>query len=286
MKTIKGVTSVAALRRQGITEAEIRWAVNTGALARIRPGWLRTADADPAIVRAVQSGGRLGCVSAAEHHGLWVPEHNGFHVSIPRHAGRHATAGLVPHWAGDPWRVNPLPVEPLERVIRQVLVCCDRDSAISVIDSALYRKKIGIRALERIVGRMPEEYRTVLTEANGLSESGYESTCRLRLSRRGFSLRTQVKLPRIGRVDLLLGDRLIIEADGREWHEGPDAFLVDRSRDLAAHREGYLPLRLAPHHIENEWAWVERVVSSIVERGEHLWSAQQLRYRANNGFGG
>jgi hypothetical protein len=90
----------------------------------------------------------------------------------------------------------------------------------------------------------------------------------------------------IGRVDLLVGDRLIIEADGRQWHEGSDAFLVDRSRDLEALRRCFLPLRLAPHHVLYEWQWVETVVLSLVKGGEHRWTAAQLRQRHNDGFGG
>ena len=161
-----------------------------------------------------------------------------------------------------------------------------QDTAVSVVDSALHRRKLTMTALTRIIDSLPDTYAWLSDEVDARSESGYESMCRVRLSRLGFALRTQVVIPGIGRVDMVLGDRLIVEADGWEWHHSPDAFVVDRSRDLAAHRQGYLPLRLAPMHIEHEWPWVERVVTAIVERGEHMWSARHLSQRDNHGIGG
>jgi very-short-patch-repair endonuclease len=281
-----GVASVAALHARGTTEHQIRWAVRRGLVARIRHGWLRTADAQPAVIEAVAAGGRLACISAAEHHGLWVPRHEGLHIALPRHSGRHNSGGLIAHWEGQRWRDNRSPIEPLSEAIRQAILCCEREAAICLIDSALHRKRLTTAQLTGIVQSLPLEFAGLVNEVDSASESGYESLCRYRLSRLGIPIRTQVSLAGIGRVDLLLGDRLIVEADGWEWHEGPAAFLADRSRDLAAVRQDYLPLRLAPHHIIYEWPWVERVVMSIVQRRDHLWGAVRRRHRRNDGFGG
>jgi very-short-patch-repair endonuclease len=282
----RGVVSVATLHRLGVTESEMRWATRTGMLGRIRYGWLKTADADPAVVRAVRAGGRLGCVSATEHYGLWVPENHDLHVSLPRHAGRHASADVVAHWEGARWRDLESPIDPVDTVIRHVIECCDRDTAIAIVDSALHNRSISVRGLRGIVATMPEKYRSLVDETDARSESGYESVCRARCVRRGFRIRTQVGIPGVGRVDMLIGDRLIVEVDGREWHDDSDAYLADRARDLAAHLQGYVTVRLAPHHIVHEWAWAEHVLTAMVARGEHEWTARQRRFRANNGFGG
>lgn len=280
-----GVASVAALRRQGITEGQIRWALRQGQVASVRGGWLNTADADPGIVAAVAAGGRLGCVSAAARHGLWVPDHDELHVSLPTHAGRHSSANVVPHWAGARWRDHSSPIERLEDVLRQVAGCLPLEDLICILDSALQRKRVTLQRLHNLLSHLPD-HADIAELLDGRSESGYETLCRLRFARLGVAISVQPLLPGIGRVDLLLGERLIIEADGWEWHNGPDAFLIDRSRDLAANRQGYLPLRLAPHHIEREWPWVELVVRSIIERGDHRWSPQHARQRRNHGFGG
>lgn len=281
-----GVASVAALRARGTTDNQIRWAVDRGLLARVRHGWLQTPDANAAVVEAVAAGGRLGCISAAEFHGVWVPETDGVHVSLPRHAGRHTSRHVIAHWEGSRWRDLRSPVEPVPSMIRQIIMCCDRETALCVIDSALHRRRLSLGHLRQVLSPLPLEYHSLAREVDGKAESGYESLCRFRLSRLGIPIRSQVRIPGVGFVDLLLGDRLIVEADGWEWHNGPDAFLVDRSRDLAAVRQDYLPLRLAPHHIQYEWPWVERVVKSIVERRDHVWSDTQLRRRSDRGFGG
>jgi hypothetical protein len=286
LKTQGGVASVETLRGLGASTEEVRWAVHAGGLVRIRRGWIRTPDADPAVVRAVAAGGRLCCVSAAAHYGLWVPEHGQLHVSIPHHAGRYATDGLIAHWEGEKWRVRRSPIESIGDVIRQVIICCDHETAVAVVDSALHRHKLSHDRLAQIVNALPKEYEALIADVNERSESGNESLCRVRLARMGATPQPQVEIPGIGRVDLLIGDRLIVETDGREWHDNPEAFLVDRARDLAAHRQAYLPLRLAPHHVAYEWPWVERVVASIIDRGDHLWSARQRSQRARDGFGG
>jgi hypothetical protein len=68
----------------------------------IRKGWLALPDAPPDLVSAVALGGRLGCVSAAAHLGLWTsPRGADIHVAVPRHSGRataHTTAGVIAHW--------------------------------------------------------------------------------------------------------------------------------------------------------------------------------------------
>jgi very-short-patch-repair endonuclease len=286
VKAHGGVVSAAALHRNGVTESEIRWAVRTGTLRRIRYGWLQTADADPAVIRAVRAGGRLGCISATRHYGIWTPEHDHLHVSLPQHAGRYARADVVAHWEGARWRDMRSPIEPVDRVIRQVVECCDRDTAIAVIDSALQLRTTTLSRVASTIATLPEQHKSLLREVDARSESGYESICRARLTRLGLRPCTQASIPGVGRVDLIVGDRLLIEVDGKEWHDRADAFLADRSRDLAAHRQGFTTVRLAPSHTTSEWQWVERVIMSIVARGEHMWSARQRRFRANNGFGG
>jgi very-short-patch-repair endonuclease len=281
-----GVASVATLINLGSTPGEIRWAVKSGRLRQIRKGWLRTTDADPLVVRSVAAGGRLGCISALAHFGLWVPRHDKLHVSLPHHAGRYALSDVVPHWEGVKWRSRRSPIESITTVLRQVISCCDRETAVAVLDSALHKHKVTPESFSQIVRSLPQETRSLLVAVDRNSESGYETLCRVRLARFGAAIRSQVRLEGIGRVDLLIGDRLIVEADGKEWHDDPESFLTDRARDLAAHRQGYATLRLAPYHVDFEWPWVESVVASIINRGEHLWSARQLRHRANNSFGG
>lgn len=269
-----GVVRVRELADRGWSRGAIRSAIARGELVPVRIGWVRTLDAAPALVDAVKARGRLACVSAARHLGLWTPEANALHVALPVHTGHHQTRDLVVHWVSNPWRENSSPIEPLAEVLRQVSGCCDHDFAITVFDSALNQGQVTLGQLSSILADAPAHTRALIDEVDSRSESGLESLCRVRLRRARLPVRSQVLIPGVGRVDLIVGDRLIIETDGRAWHSRPDAFDADRSRDLALTRMGYLVLRLSARHVIHEWQWVERVILEIVRRREHLWTAR------------
>jgi len=74
---------------------------------------------------------------------------------------------------------------------------------------------------------------------------------RLRLRARGIRLRSQVDIPGVGRVDFLVGDRLIIEADSVEHHL--PKYQSDRTRDRVATAMGYLMIRLTYEDVVYHW---------------------------------
>lgn len=212
--------------------------------------------------------------------GLWTPdEEHEFHLARPAHAGRTYgdATNVIEHWQSTPWRTRESAVESVPGLVRQVLLCCDREQALTIIDSALNKRQLTLNQLARVIRSLPPRYASVLDEVDRASESGLETLCRLRLGRLGHRIRSQVFIDGVGRVDLLIGDRLVIEADGREWHKGADAFLADRTRDLTLVRLGYIVIRPAYEHIVYEWPLVELTVAAIVGRREHLWSAAHRR---------
>jgi very-short-patch-repair endonuclease len=89
-----------------------------------------------------------------------------------------------------------------------------------------------------------------------------------------------VELPSIGRVDLVVGDRLIIELDGREHHSGGDAFALDRRRDAMAAAQGFRILRFSYAQVVHEWDSVEAAVLAVVQSGQHETAAGR-RFRAS-----
>ncbi len=102
------------------------------------------------------------------------------------------------------------------------------------------------------------------------SQSGTESLCRFRLGRHGIRLRTQAEIPRVGRVDLLIGDRLVLECDSQAYHDGYHA-ARDYDRDLALIEQGFIVLRLQYRHVMFEWEKVEALVMAVVRSDRHLW---------------
>ncbi len=274
-----GAARVAALRSAGVSSSQLRLALAHGQLRRIRKGWVAIPDAPADVVRAVTLGGRVACISAAQHHGLWTPDAAVLHVGRPAHAGRAFgdPTGVVQHWQSPSWDEDERPVESVATLVRQVLLCCDREQAIAVIDSALNQRKLPAAALKRILMTLPQRFASILGEVDAASESGLESLCRVRLRNIGTGIRSQVNISGVGRVDLLLGDRLVIEADGQTWHDGRESFHVDRTRDLGLHRIGYIVIRVSYAHVMFEWMLVELAIRAIIGRREHLWSAAHRR---------
>jgi very-short-patch-repair endonuclease len=280
LRKFNSIARVSVLREHGVSSAQLAVATRTGLIRQIRKGWVATASAPAEMVTAVSSGGRLACVSAARFHGLWVPENSGeLHVGIPRHAGRtfDRDTGQVWHWDSVPWFRNAKAVESVEALVRQVVVCCNREDAVAIIDSALHARKLSHAALRRVIHGLPKRFGAIVDDVDPASESGLESICRLRLKAVTANIRSQVSIPGVGRVDLLVGDRLVIETDGREWHNGSAAFYSDRTRDLALARLGYVVIRVGYTHVMNEWMLVELAVRAIIERREHLWRAVHRR---------
>ena len=101
------------------------------------------------------------------------------------------------------------------------------------------------------------------------SESGGESAIRLRLRRLGVPYRSQVVIPGVGRVDFLIGNRLVIEADGFEFHGDREAFESDRARDRRLVELGYLVIRVTYRQLQS-WPQIERSLLAIVRSGRHL----------------
>lgn len=124
-----------------------------------------------------------------------------------------------------------------------------------MIDSA------GMRWLRRHSNaRMREALAFARTDA----DSGLESLLRWRLRRHGLSVRTQVRVFGVGRVDVLIDDRLIVETDGRENHEGPLLRHKDLVRDANAASWGYVSLRFDDAMVVHDWELVEAAILGAV----------------------
>lgn len=269
LRSTEPVARASTLIHAGATPARIRSAVASGTLVVIRKGWLALPDAPDAIVSAVLLGGRLGCVSLADHLGLWTPAAELLHVAVPMHSGRAIIGepGVVLHWRSARWRDNPSPLESRADMVRQLAVCLDLEDAVATIDSALHSGAVGRLEVGSALASLP----AVLAQLDGTAEGGGESLARSRLRRRGLRVRTQVMIDGVGRVDLLVGDRLVIEIDGRRWHSDPRSFERDRARDFELAARGYRVIRLSYLQVTLDWARIESGILEMVARREHQW---------------
>ena len=121
-------------------------------------------------------------------------------------------------------------------------------------------------ARARVRAALPASARWLVDLARPDAESGLESLVRLRLHLIGVEVRTQVAVAGVGRVDFVIEGRVILEADGRENHDGPSQRHRDLMRDAAASRLGFETLRFDYAMILHTWDVVVAAVMAALGR--------------------
>ncbi|WP_139368562.1 hypothetical protein [Agreia bicolorata] len=273
------IFSRKALLAFGMTHHSIARAVARGELLHLRRGWYATPSAPPDAVRAVIVGGVATSLSAAQLMDLWTPPDPALHVAVPSNASRlrgttprrsHAANPVCLHWrkhSGSPRDGVASVIDALSDAVQ----CQPEEYAVVVIDSALNKGLVTLRQLEAAFERLPRRYARALRRADGRSQSGTETLVRLRLRALGIHVSVQVRIAGVGRVDLVVGDRFVLECDSRKFHAGEERYHGDRLRDRTLIGLGYLPMRITYEMVMFDWAETLRVILTRVRSREHLW---------------
>lgn len=279
------IARAADLRARGVSRRELARSVATGEIRRVRYGVYATIDADDSWVHAAQHGGTLCCVTAGRMLGLWILEdtddlHLWFgHAGNPRSCERHSCEPR-PHWDDGESTLGKLP--PVRNVLLQIALCAGEETFFCALESALRRSMLRVGDLPWLAARVPRALRWLLGFARADADSGLESLIRLRLHRLGISVRTQVQVAGVGEVDIVIGDRLIIEADGKQNHDDgaadPSQPLSslrhkDLLRDARAAARGFETLRFDYAMIVHDWPTVEAAILAKIAAGAHLFPA-------------
>ena len=228
-------------------------------------------DTSREIVAAVTVGGLLAGPSAARTYGLWAGLDARLHISVGSNSSRlrttsfrSSTPELVIHWLKDGatpelgpecWRVS------FATCVRQVVEWCDAETGLACVETAMTSRRLGAQLIAAIFASQPSRSRAIARRARPGCDSGAESIVGQRLGQRGVALRRQVVIAGVGRVDMVVvGTRLVIEVDGRLYHQDPSAFQEDRRRDAELAARGYAVVRLSYAKVMFDWPWCERVV--------------------------
>jgi very-short-patch-repair endonuclease len=268
VRTRKGVAHTSTARAAGFGKADVARAVELGMLRRIRRSWLVAPEADARRAAAAAVSGRTTCVTQAALIGLWVPPHEGIHIAVAGNAARFDTTGLVVHWGAGPAPVASTANEdPLVNVLFHVARCLPRGEAMAVWESALRARLADPHVLEAVEWRSPVA-RELADAASLLSDSGLETRFITGMRSLGIAVRQQVWLEGHP-VDVLIGERLVVQLDGFEHHRA-----ADRRRDIAhdarLRLRGYTVLRFDFHQVLFDWAYVEETVVLAIAQGLHL----------------
>lgn len=256
----KGIYRTAQLHERGLSMYRIEKLVAAGVLKCVANGWYVDETADPRIVRALAMGCRVACLSACKIYGLWVPEGSGEHygygsTGLPAKAAAlrakaDVTGGLHFH----PLRVRGNnPVVALGLALRHVVRFHSVEDALVVIESAIQRGYLSVNDARELLSTCGVRGQAVSKHVVGLDQSGTETRVRLTLAQWRIPVRSQVWIPGVGRVDLLVGNSLIIECDSWEHHSRGEGYEADRRRDAQAKLLGYKVLRLSYAQVWREW---------------------------------
>lgn len=175
--------------------------------------------------------------------------------------------------------VNGCPTVSAEVALAQVALRDGRDPAVVAADRALAAGLVDLDLVLALVARLAESTRQAaraerwLRQTDASSESVGETRTRLLLVDLGHEVRTQVRIPDasgmvLARVDLLVGERVVVEFDGLVKYAGADgraALAAEKGREDLLRSLGHEVVRVTwadlarPHR-------VEAMVRSALER--------------------
>ena len=269
-----GTIATHELHTGGLTRTDIAAAVRTGHLWRARQGWYVTPGTDTTLVRAVRVGGRATCSTALSSAGVWVMPDRRLHVRVDRNDCRLRSVRssrvrlndspqdrVVVHWR-DALSTQSRLICDVADALDDYRGCAPHDWYLASLESSIRQHKGLIRELRA------RGHQAIGDAIDGRCESGIETMCWVRLLRK-LDAQRQVVISGVGRVDFLVGSRLVIEVDGATFHDRESQFEDDRRRDAELSARGYRVLRFSYQQIVNDWSLVEAAIWAALARNDH-----------------
>ena len=266
----------AATLRAACSARSIRRALDAGEIVSLRRGRYGVPGITEAHRLSVELTATITGLSAALAWG-WAVKHPPELPDLTLLRGRKVTADqrlrATLHW----WDRRPDDVVTDTRGVQvtsrvSTAVTCLRtlpfDEALCVADSAL-RGGLSRAVLTAAVERGPRTGRAVALRVAALAdrraanpfESCLRATC---LDVRGLTVRPQVQIGpyRVDLADPVL--RIVIEADSRTWHAGPDEHDSDIRRYTTLVRQGWIVVRFSYSDVMDEPEYVAAVLRDVV----------------------
>jgi len=277
-----GLAATHELYARRWTKYQLGAAVRDGTVIRVRQGWYASPTTSESLQQSARIGGHLTCTTAAAALGLWVRPLPGLHIAVSPNAARlrtrvdknrrlslHPDATITVHWTEQHDPATRY-VAGVRQILRDMAWCQSPELVVGAVDSALRAGWLSPAQWREEVHLLPKRLRKLLLRVDARSESLLESIMRFRLSMLGLAARPQVRIAGAGRVDLMLGTRLVIELDGWEFHSSREQFEEDRRRDAKLAELGYRVLRFTYRQLTRGWARVKAAVLACIERGDHI----------------
>ncbi|WP_300265579.1 DUF559 domain-containing protein [Microbacterium sp.] len=266
IKRLGGIARGTQLQDLGFARRTLSRLVGRGEILRIRDGVFAVAPINSDVHAATAHGGALTCASVLRMLNIWVldvPEVPHVWLGADNHRHPHDGCVCVSHfYRGRP----PLGRVDLETALLHFRRCAGDEAFFAAFESAWKLRLLSKAARSRIRAALPASVRWLIDIARADADSGLESLLRLRLHILGITLRCQVVIRDVGKVDFVVGGRLILEADGKENHASETKRHKDRVRDAAASALGYETLRFDYAQIVHDWTTVQKAIVAALRR--------------------
>ncbi|MGJ0389857.1 endonuclease domain-containing protein [Microbacterium sp. CGR1] len=188
------------------------------------------------------------------------------HVAASPHAARlRVPSKVVVHWSRpvvprDPDEV----VDNVVNILSLVAQCQPLETALVIWESALNKRLLDRALLEAF--DLPPAARELLVRVRPFSDSGLETIVVSRLRWLNVAMLPQAWVHG-HRVDLLIGERLVVQIDGAT-HTGAQR-TSDIEHDAQLMLRGYHVLRFSYEQIMDRWPDVQAVIMEAIAQGRH-----------------
>lgn len=216
-----GVARAKHLAAAGVSDFQLKAAMARGDVIRVSRGVYALHGADAQLVSIRSLPAEPACISAARFGGLWVLDDPVQpHVALT-HSRNYP--GFICH------RSAAAPT--LMDTVVQSLRCLPELDGLVIAESAVVLQGLPLSGLRgRLGGRNDARERRIVAGIVPQSQSIIECMARFLLRRAGFHVESQVNIPGMGHLDLMVDGRLGIETDGAGFHMDKSSFEEDRRR--------------------------------------------------------
>lgn len=262
-----GIARVRALAQDGVTRHGVRVALEARLIQRPARGWLCLPDTDALLRSAAEVGVVLTCVTVAKRHALWTDDIEVAHVGIRPNGSLLRAAEAHVHWAKP---VIARDGDALEDQILNALVilavCQPYEHGLAAWEGAMRRGLLDVEMLRGL--SLPPDARRLLEDAQPYADEGTESVLLARLRRLRLDVPMYRQVVLCGRpVDLLIGERLVIQVDGGT-HVGAQR-AKDNEHDTLLALRGYHVIRITYGQLMDDWPRVQTLILTAIAQGLH-----------------
>jgi len=277
-----GASHRAELLLAGVPERSLRRSVLDGRVVRLGHGTYALPWAAPEVANAKLFRASLGCVTACEHWGLPVWEDHGLHhLVVPwrRSSSRRdprELARVVLHRTSR--SLSSALWVPVAQAIDQAGWCTSPVGQLVLVDAALHAGVLLPGDLAHFEVGAARRRAWLRRIASGAAESPLETVARAALVTAGLSVKEQVTIPGVGRVDLVVEEEVAVELDGWEFHRSREAFEHDRARDRQLLARSVPVMRFTARELRADPQAMVAQVAEVVGRAVRRDAARRLAW--------